>query len=375
MAVTIQQEPLTWSTSDNPLLYVFSSDETGQPNFSFKVEVKIDGQVIFTDKIFPEVGDYAHFDASSVAQYKVTSPSQSDTLFQEAGLRRTIQLVVTENYGTPPADQANASSTITNIWKSKVDDRTFTTIDFDTDYTGQKWLTDHPTNDQFILRDHDVLLSMIFGGVSGDLNMNFYDSNDVLLHNYTTNQFFQIWQLNVRSDLLTSVAGVPDISIVSYFTVNISGSDLMTYRYLDDYCNNPSAVLWINRFGSFDYFIFEHSTLFNGSTTPNGYQRQFGGWNGTTYEYNLNDSGRADYFKNNMQKGTITTDWITQEIQNWWTSIIETGLAHKLYLTDGTNYPIRVTRNSWKKNTQRFDETFQETIQFEVSFSDTSPVL
>ena len=51
MAVTIENEPEDWQTSDNPIIYQFSSDEAGETNFSFKVEFKMDGQVVYLSLI------------------------------------------------------------------------------------------------------------------------------------------------------------------------------------------------------------------------------------------------------------------------------------------------------------------------------------
>ena len=64
MAVTIQQVPQLYTPSDSPIMWRFSSNQTGQANFSFLVEVYIDAVLDSRHIIFPEVGIYAHFDAS-----------------------------------------------------------------------------------------------------------------------------------------------------------------------------------------------------------------------------------------------------------------------------------------------------------------------
>ena len=94
MAVTIESEPIAWQPSDNPLTYEFSSDQTGQPNFSFKVELKINGQTIWTDKIFPEVSNKAHWDVSSIVRIFVSGPTVSTQLIVDSGTTLTIQVVV-----------------------------------------------------------------------------------------------------------------------------------------------------------------------------------------------------------------------------------------------------------------------------------------
>jgi len=377
MAVTIEQEPAVWQTSDNPLNYVFSSDETGQPNFSFKVEIKVDLQVVYEDKVFVEVADKSHFNASPIVRYMISGPSLLAPLFADSGTTRTVQLVVTENYGDPAQDEASASSSVTNMFKASVSDREFLINDYDAEWKLQKWFTKHPTNEMVVLRTQDKSLSILGGGTLAQLQMEFFDANDVSLHSYTSaNQNFNIWQLNLSADNLTTTAGVPDLSLVSYYTVQVGSSDVITVRYLDEYCWSPTAVTWVNEFGAFDSFVFQHSYVESGNVKTSSYTKQFGAWNGTTYEFVLGNSGNVDYFKRNLKKGKIATHYMSEVLQNWLVeSMIGKGLGHAFYLIDGTNYPIKITANAYEKKKERWEDLISELVAFDVSFDDNSPVL
>jgi len=378
MAVTIISEPVIWDTSDNPLPYVFESDEAGQPNFSFIIDVKVDSQVVYTDKVFLEVGDRAHFDASPVVRYMVNEPTIKTDLFEDAGISRTLQLVVTENYGDPAVNEASASSSVTNIWKARVSDRDFKVNDYDADYKLQKFFTDYPVDtDIEVLRDQVVSLSMLGGGSLAALNMEFFDSSGTVLHSYTSaNQNFDIWQLNLSGSNLTATAGVPSISAVSYFTVEIGSSETRTIKYLDSYCHAPTSVVWMNRYGGFDTFLFKHSLIQSGDVKSYNYTKQFGGWNGLSYDYNLGDSGQTDFYKVTVDNGMLATDYLTQEIQNWLSkSIIGTGLKHVLYLVDGTNYPIKIVSTSFNLKQSRFEDLIAQSVKFKASNSNNSPLI
>ena len=65
MAVIIEQEPQDYTTSDNPVTWVFSSDQTAQSNFYFLVDVQV-GLTSYTTveehRVYPESNDNAHFD-------------------------------------------------------------------------------------------------------------------------------------------------------------------------------------------------------------------------------------------------------------------------------------------------------------------------
>ena len=374
MAVTIENEPEDWQTSDNPILYQFSSDEAGQTNFSFKVELKIDGQIVYTDKLFTEVGDAAHFDASDIARLLVSGPQRNSGLTSEAGTTRSVQLVVTENYGDPAADEATESSMVTNIFKGRVSDREYLENEY-SDFELTRWFTDHPTLNMSILREEDKIVSMLGGGNVAAATMMFYDIDDVLLHTYTTpNQAYDIWMINVKGSNLTFVAGVPDVSAVAYFTIQIASSDVLTLTYFDDYCYIPASINWVNKYGGYDSFIFSHANIESGSVKPSTYSRQFGAWDGSDFTHNLEGTGPTDYFKKNQSKGKLVSEYMEQELQNWLTSIYM-GLQYQVTFSDGVKYPIRVTKSRYELKDRRFEDLINEQVDYEIPTGDNSILL
>jgi hypothetical protein len=201
MAVTFHDIPASYSPSDNPLRYRFSSNQTGQPNFSYIVETLYDGNVVNTAKVFPEVGIYAHWDASNVVTYIAETPVLYQSLYIDNGLLKNVTIRVTENYGTPPTNQATATATISQTFKGRLSDEDWLDVDFVNDFQELKFLTNNPNRETIILRGVDSYISMLTDNGSLDLEMNFYDENNTLLHTYTTSQNYKIWQLNVKSSL------------------------------------------------------------------------------------------------------------------------------------------------------------------------------
>jgi len=59
MAITIVNEPSPFWPICNDVEWVFKSDETAQPNFSFTIELYIEGALHSTHEVYPEVGDSA----------------------------------------------------------------------------------------------------------------------------------------------------------------------------------------------------------------------------------------------------------------------------------------------------------------------------
>jgi hypothetical protein len=374
MAVTIENSPEDWQTSDNPIIYQFSSDMDGEPNFSFKIELKLDAVVVFTDKVFVEVSGNAHFDASSVTKWKVPGPQKLGALEADSGTTKTIQLVVTENYGDPPVDEASASSLVTNVFKAGVSDREFLQNEYG-DYELTRWFTDHPTNDMDIFRLDDKIISILGAGAAVTAELNFYDANDVLQHTYVTPvRTYDIWQFNLTDGNLILTAGVPDLSIITYFTVQVDSSEIMTLRYYDEQCEPPVSVTWINKYGAFDSFVFKHVNIESGDVKADNYAKQFGGWDADAYTFDLANSGTLDYFKRTNNKGRAVTDDLTQEIQNWLTEVFK-GLRHQMVLPDGTTYPIRVTTSRFQLQQARFTDQRNIVIDYDASSFDNSLTL
>jgi len=78
MAVTIEQEPQDYSQSGQFMVWTFSSNQTGQANFSYILEVYIAGNLVYTAKVLPTTGIYGFFDASEVAERICKRATDSD---------------------------------------------------------------------------------------------------------------------------------------------------------------------------------------------------------------------------------------------------------------------------------------------------------
>jgi hypothetical protein len=364
MAVTFHDIPASYSPSDNPLRYRFSSNQTGQPNFSFIVETLYNGNVVNTAKVFPEVGIYAHWDASNVVTYIAQTPVLYQSLYIDNGLLKNVTIRVTENYGTPPTNQANATASITQTFKSRLSDKDWLDTNFTTEFKGLKFLTNNPNRETTILRGVDSYISMLVDNGSQTLEMNFYSDSDVLLHTYTTAQNLKMWQLNVKSSLLTSIAGVPNINAVAYFTVEIGASEIYTFRYHEADCYNAHQIIWINEYGCPDQFVFSHNNIVSGSAKYDSYKRKFGAWAGNEYLYNLDNSGATNFFTTVEEKGEIVSGWLTQSEQHFLTEMYRSP-SHLLFNSVGDKINIRLMDASYEYQQDKYEELFNEIVKYE----------
>lgn len=363
MAVSIHQTPPTYSTSDNPLVYVFSSNQTGQANFLYRVRTYLNGNLISTDDVFVQVGTRAMFNASKVVKSLVPFPEISQNLMWSSNKLRSLYITVTEVYGTTPTEQASATSATTYTWKGSVSDYDFT-VGFGAYTTGtRKFLTRMPRERQTILRGQDTGFVLITEGAGSVVQtITAYDADNVSLGNLVANTATGMRQYNLRSSLVASSLSIPDPNDIKFVTIETDVSETLTFEYWDG-CGNSNSLLWLNDMGGFDTFLFEHNRRLSGDVEGFDYIKPFGAWSGTDFVFNLQNAGVKTVFTRQTDKGLIATDYIGQNNQNFLTETLKSPI-HILYATDDATKPITPTARRFEKEQARFEEL----ISFELAY-------
>lgn len=361
MAVTIHTSPVAFSPSDNPLTFRFSSNQTAQANFSYVVQTYYESVLVSEDRVFPESGIYAHWDVSPIIKNLLSTPTRTTALYANSGTTGRFYIVVTENYGTPPTNQASATSATIRTFKACLSDKDWSAWNPAT-WQNLLFLTNYPRGERiYQQRVFDFYLGMITDA-SKTLELKFYDSAGALQHTYTDTQTRVLTQLNLSTGNLTATAGVPDIDIISYYTVQIGTSEMLTIYFYDDYCNGIQSLQWINEFGVWDQFVFAHNIERKGSVTERMYGRKFGGWAGVSFDYDLQDAGNVRVGTQQTDKATIYTEWISESVQNW---LIELYKAPRFTLYKDELIPCRVTSTEFTYKQQRFEDLISESVDVE----------
>ena len=363
MAVTIYSTPQLYAPSDNPLSFTFGSDQTGQTNFSYKVQTILDGTVVSEDQVFAQSSNRGHFDCSPIVMNLMQLPRITNDLSTNMDIISTLVIRVTERYGDPIADQDSADSVSVNTFKASLPDSEWEDKDFEGEYLDNLWLTDAPDNVFRVIRGQAVIGAMLTSGLNS-LVVRFYDSSDILLDTYSVAHAYQYWQVNLSSTNLSAVYLGVDYNDVAYFTTEIGASDVCTYYYVDDYCNGIHSLVWMNKYGTFDQYPIEHYVSSESTVQVRSYKKKYGNFSGTDFVYDVNSSGNLDFEKTITDKGTLVTNYMTDTIQNWFVSTYDT-LTHFLYNTEGILFRINVKSLSYKKKNGRFDELIMEELRYE----------
>jgi len=376
MAVTIHQLPQSVSPSDNPMVFTFSSDQTAQDNFSYIVDVYINGTLIKTEQIFPTNGIYARYDISAWCSNYCERPELTSSLVADAGNSCYYQIQVWENYGTPPSNQAQATSTLQYAYKAGLDDYDF--IDYDyTDYsitagTDNLFMTQFPRDSgeyPFMRRtDSQYYLALMTHLTNITLTIRLVPASGfpVTYSAAQTTNTNVVTMINVGIDSLIANTTLTqtDIDNASYMLVYVSGVTEQFRIDFDDSCEFPRAkrVHFLTQIGGVDSYSFNLISRHSAKISSNGYKRVFGEWSGSAWEFNKSRSTTVDFAKTVVPMSTIESDWLNGDVQHWLTKNLFTSVYVATESGDDlAEAKIKADSYDWKYNDN--DMLFNERIK------------
>lgn len=342
MAVNITNEPSILMPAGNPLVFIFSSDQIDEPNFSFIVELFIYGQLRLTQQVFPQFLNYGRIDVSEAVQSYLMTPALTDDLENNIDLP-TYSIIVYEKYGTPPVVDLNGSDTSSGLKAFNGAFEYKRWLNFDhTNYSftfpdiNTLFLTDYPRAKKIFCARNENLYLGYLTNVSADyyeLKVVLYDINfNELIIDSIPLQDVDMNIVNVGPQALINAGSITNEQFdLCYFyriqvdvTVDEGALDRTSeelYVYIDLDCKRYTThrLHWLNKYGSFDSFTFSLVSTESANVQSFGYQRDPGNWNSDTfnYEYGISRGQKLDFAKTKSETLVLNSDWINQDVQQW----------------------------------------------------------
>jgi len=392
MAITFHTQPQVFTPGSNPVVWTFSSDETAQPNFSYIVEVYINAILHSTHQVFQQNGIYAKFNASEIARGLLSSPLITDgtlvTLYSSAF--DLVNIKVYEQYGTPPAIEANATSDSKYVFNAALRHQDFVNWDY-LDYnvattnplTTISYLTSWPRSRKYLCGLNEKIF---LGVICNDIGLKI----DVRLYNAANTQIASSLNNTIILSALTVLDASPqtlidntsltsgDFTTCVYYTVRIKASGIGAYPgttevfsiYIDTECQRyPSRRLhWLNKFGVWDSFTFDLVSTDSTKVEGNRYEKEKGVWDDENYVYPLYQGEATTFSKRAEDTLTLNSDWIKEDVQQW--LVRELYESPKVYLeSDGNFEPVNVTNASYKLKVSRRDGLIQELVEIQRTYT------
>lgn len=335
MAVTIHDSPQDFTPSDNPINWTFSSDQTAQTNFSFLVEVYINGVLFANELIFPDNGIYGRFDGSSYASTNCSVPNISDSFLDNANNNGYISITVIERYGDPIADQASASSSDVNFYKARLDDEDF--VDYTaTDYIinpgiSKLWLSNFPGGyageiRPLVRREDEQLRIMVINNEANiaNLKIELFDSNDVSVASWTATPLMSSWKItiiNFTPAVVVSSTTITQTNFDDSAYMVVSAANYLDAYYIDlnENCkfSTYKRIHFLTQIGSIESLSFDLLSRISGTVKSYGYKKGFGEWNGSSFEYTKEQGQDLDFAKTSDREMMVESDWLQEDVQHW----------------------------------------------------------
>ena len=384
MAVTITSTPQKYTPSGNPLDFIFSSDETAQANFSFKVEVRVNTILVETHQVFVESGIKAHFNASDVAERYCNTPSISGTYVLDAANYIDLNITVIENYGTPPTDQASDNTTVV-YHKGRLSKRNWLSYD-SSDYIfamDKKFLTTFPrTERRYINLDFPNPFMYLTNEVSLKWDVKLFDGTGLLesISKSTFSASANISILNITSSTLVTDFGFNPLNVAAATYISLQwfnnvGTTSETYvLFIDDRCYSSTSkhLVFLSSIGSLEPYTFIKRSVETANIKGSGFENQFGYFDGSgDYVYAL--GGVTDYVKEIENRIDVQTDWISQDEYQWLVQELLTSSLVYLY-DNGNLIKVRVTTGSYELKTSENDMVFNLKVSIHID-NDNSTVV
>lgn len=386
MAITIYDEPQLIAPAGNPLVFTFSSDQTAQPNFSFIVEVYIDGQLRLTQEVFRQFNTLGRIDVCEAVQSVVANPEITTAIeYNATNSMVEYYIKVYEKYGSTPTIQDDDTSATLLAFNGALEYREWVNFNYDdydpwqTNYA--KFLTYFPRSKRALCGMEENFYLGYFeqtGAQTATLVVNLFDINGSNIafgsYNITESEFVI---LNVGPQVIiynTAITQV-DFDDCYYYTVYVELTDIATETftiYMDLDCKRYDTyrLHWLNKLGSFDSFTFSLVSTEAANVQSYGYQRDPGVWDGTSYTYPLYAGQAINFAKTKTETLTLNSDWINQDIQQWLVkSLYDSPLVY-LERENGTEFePVKITNSNYTLKQRRRDGLIQETVNIDRTFT------
>ena len=391
MAVTINQEPQLISPVGNYLTFTFDSDQTAQANFSFYVEVYINSSFHSAHTIFPENSANARIDVSGILRTFVSSNIPSSSIEEDYSNALTeYAIIVYERYGTPPINQASATSTTLKIFNGSLRYPEFTLWDY-TAYDpavtlDSLFLTDFPRTEKRYVRYDENLFLASFCSISAPITLfiELFDiaGNTIASDSYALTQT-DFTLINVGPQTIVANTTITqndfDQCYRYYVYIDYSGaSNTETYFiYMDQDCTryDPVRLLWLNKYGVWDSYTFKLLSQESTDITSSRYEGEPGTWDGSAYRYTLSKGMNRTYHKHAVDKLLINSDWMKEVVQNWLVRELFESPVVYIQQSDGSVELVNVTNANYLLKQRRKDGLIQEQILLEKTYISNSQLI
>lgn len=403
MAVTILQEPQQYTPVYNDLNFLVSSTNTGQPNFNYIFDVKINGSTVSRHRIPKNVSNnYGLFNVKRIAENYVTQVFAYNFLAVtpwSSGIL-SLQVELREEYGsTPTIGSLAATSSLVYCWIASLDAPEW--VDYDV--TQYRILSTDSAVSQLLSTKQTQNIKLTekawVYGLAGDndaissFRVQAFNSAGTQIQNtYILNPNATITAvahrmvscpagaqnlnsiLNAQLSLTTQNQGNIIPSTTAYYLISTRGaagtSKVMQFNVVDPCTKYESIrIHFLNKLGGFDSFTFDLLSRENNAIERKKYRRNVGAYSGATYIYNDLQRSNIIYDTQVSETMILNSNWINDAEAVWLEELLTSPITY-METANGIEV-VNVTDSAYETKKTVNDKLFNLQISIEKTYLKT----
>ncbi len=399
MAITIESALPEYNTIYNEMVTVLSSTNTAHPNFSYLIDIYINGSVTKEERIrvAPENEySYGMYDVHRILESFVTSDigdtTATDGITTNANSIISFQLKFGEEYGTTVTQYPDLTvDTLKYAFNGSLSFNDFVDFEYNNYVLGsskRKYLTNQPTIDTSITDSGWIYFLPNSGNNVDVIEIETFDSAGASIGTWEVQNSFTFasveeYMLKVPSnpvsinlidnaEFASGVQPVIDSSTASYTIKALNAatstiSETKTFNIQEPCKYEKQRLIFLNELGGFDGFNFNLVHRETAQIEKRNYKKNpkridsSGG-----YAYTKQQRSKIQYYTKSVSTVQLTSNFVNEETYRWLKELVE---SPEIYLENENNELIAlqgITNTEWTEKTDVNDSLYnlEVTIEF-----------
>jgi len=393
MAITINATPKDFSPVYNKMEYLITSNKTAETNFSYIVDVYINGSGTKTwrgrlpkrptdDKLLVDIHRVLEATLSSTVGDTTSAAGTNEA----ANHALTYIVKFGEEYGTTITQYPNltvdSSRAAINASVEKQEFIDWDITDYELDGTTKEFLTNSPDNHTVSINGHGWLYFKEETALTV-IEVETFDSTGANIASFSINptatsgtiQYVAASPASLNkinnANLIAGAQPIITSSVASYtieaYETLGATSETRTYQIKEPCKYSANTLSFLNKLGGFDDFTF-----YLGDSSTHNVERKDMKVNvdpvsGTSIVYSMSERDKQTYYTKQSETIKLYSDWISEEEDAWLLELIE---SPEIYLQNGDDLiavaKIKATSHTKRKVVR--DKLFKLEVEIELGY-------
>ena len=352
--ITTLINPPSYSSGQDALWHIATSDNSGQTDFKYVFDIFKDGEQLIRVKLFPEDNGKGYFDAGNVIKNEFTyewfTPDNAGQMFlNDIDNKITYNIRVGEDFsGITTLNMASGDTEVYNFTPPL-----FKRRQIDISSKQYKWLTNRPLKLKAGYNDKILIPYYLNSGSNISMQYILYQGNTIYDQDsgiYIGNSTKEFSQIDIGVQAINETAGfIIDDSITSYrlrfYNVNDGEySEWITVNIVCEPRYTPINLYFINQWGMFDTARFGLASRLTMNTERKTFQKREYSFGSSSVDYQTNgiyNESKINYGSKSNWTYKLTMDYPTDEEYEWLSELI---VSPQIYAEiEGDYYPVTLT--------------------------------